>query len=70
MPRATTRKDKEAKYFTLQQHISNELPYFSLFFQNRATLTKKDVYGDFTPQVDNIFNGIENWFINTVKAQE
>lgn len=68
--RATNRFDKAAKYAELQQHISKELPYFSLFFQNRAMLIKKRVNGDFDPLINNIFNGAEGWFVNTIEVEE
>ncbi|KAB3527261.1 peptide ABC transporter substrate-binding protein [Alkaliphilus serpentinus] len=65
--KATTREEKVAKYSEVQQLIINDLPYFSLFFQNRALLVKKSVYGDFDPRMDDIYNDIEDWYINRVE---
>ncbi|SCY06340.1 peptide ABC transporter substrate-binding protein [Alkaliphilus peptidifermentans] len=61
--RSANREEKKNNYDALQMHISNELPYFSLFFQNRAILVRDKVKGDLQPQIDNSFNGIEGWFI-------
>ncbi|WP_243141124.1 peptide ABC transporter substrate-binding protein [Alkaliphilus pronyensis] len=63
--RSSNREEKKENYEALQIHISNELPYFSLFFQNRALLVNDRIKGDIEPHMNNRLNGIEDWFIET-----
>ena len=56
---------KEEEYGKLQEHIIEELPYMSLFFKNASILVRNKVKGEFKPNNYNLFNGIEDWFINT-----
>lgn len=62
---ATSREVKYDRYQELQAHISEELPYISLLFQNSAIMVKDKVKGDLKPHHQNHFNNINEWFINT-----
>lgn len=63
--RAPNKVEKEKAYEALQQYISEELPYFSLFFKNAPLAVRNKIKGDFKPNKYNLFYGIEDWFINT-----
>ncbi|SNS85108.1 peptide/nickel transport system substrate-binding protein [Anaerovirgula multivorans] len=63
--RAPSRTEKEKSYSQLQKHIAEELPYFSLFFKNGSIVVRDKVKGEIKPNNYNLFNGIEDWFINT-----
>ncbi len=63
--RDISRQGRLQNYQKLQQHIANEIPYLSLCFQNNAILLRDHVKGDKQPNNNNVFRGIENWFINT-----
>lgn len=62
--RAPSRAEKEESYSQLQKHIAEELPYFSLFFKNGSIVVRDKVKGEIKPNNYNLFNGIEDWFIN------
>ncbi|SET75977.1 peptide/nickel transport system substrate-binding protein [Natronincola peptidivorans] len=63
--RASSPSEKQKKYSELQNHIVEEVPYVSLFFKNGSIVVRDKVKGEFQPNYYNLFNGIENWFINT-----
>ncbi len=69
--KAPSREQKQEAYKLLQNHITEELPYISLFFKNSAVAVRSNIKGNFHPQSDNHYNGIEEWFINyNVKEEE
>ena len=43
--------------------ITEELPYVSLFFKNKALLIDKKIMGDVDPTFHNIYRNIEKWYI-------
>ena len=63
--KSPTRNQKLANYKLLQQHITDELPYLSLFYKNSAIAVRSTIKGNFHPQPENHFNGIAEWFINS-----
>lgn len=57
-------KDRKLKaYEKLQSVITEELPYVSLFFKNKALLIDKKIMGDVDPTFHNIYRNIEKWYI-------
>lgn len=62
---APSREAKYERYQELQQHISDELPYLSIMFQNGAIMAKDKIKGQLKPHLQNHFYNIEEWFINT-----
>ncbi len=69
--KAPSREQKQAAYKLFQNHVTEELPYISLFFKNSAVAIRSNIKGNFHPQSDNHYNGIEEWFINyNVKEKE
>ena len=55
---------KKGTYDRLQNQIIEELPYFSLFFKNGSIAVRDKIKGNFKPNNYNLFNGIEEWYIN------
>ena len=55
---------KKRTYDRLQKQIIEELPYFSLFFKNGSIAVRDKIKGNFKPNNYNLFNGIEEWYIN------
>lgn len=60
---ATTEASMIESYKNLENHIIEELPYISLYFRNASVLTSSRVKGELTSNMNNVFLGIENWFI-------
>jgi len=63
--KAPSRNQKQANYKLLQKHITEELPYLSLFYKNSAIAVRSTIKGNFQPQPENHYNGIAEWFINS-----
>ncbi|MFA5576193.1 MAG: peptide ABC transporter substrate-binding protein [Tissierellaceae bacterium] len=57
------RGKKLGSYEQIQGIIVEELPYFSLFFKNKALLIDRKIMGDLSPSFYNPYSGIENVFI-------
>lgn len=67
---APGREEKLEAFKALQRHITEELPYMSLFFKNSAIAVRSTVKGEFSPHAENHFNGIEEWFINSREKEK
>ena len=63
--KSPSRSEKLKNYELLQRHITEELPYVSLFFKNSAIAVRSNIKGNFQPQANNHFNSIDEWFINS-----
>ncbi len=57
------RENKEMHYNNLQRLIVEDLPYFSLFFKNKALLIDSKINGNMNPSFTNPYRGIEKAFI-------
>lgn len=60
---ASSRGDKLLAYKELQDFLVLNLPYVSLFFNNKALLVDTAIIGDLNPTFFNPYNGLENCFI-------
>lgn len=60
---APNRNMKSEVYKKLQNHITEELPYVSLYFRNKSILVDKKVKGNISPTFYNIYANIEEWYI-------
>lgn len=60
---SNNREEKLKKYKEIQDLIVEELPYFSLFFKNNSILVNNRVKGEIDPNIINIYNNIENYYI-------
>lgn len=60
---ASSRENKLKAYKNLQNLITEELPYVSLYFKNNALLVDKKVMGDINPSFCNIYKNIDKWYI-------
>ncbi len=61
--RATNRDKKLKAYEKLQSIITEDLPYVSLFFKNKALLMDKKIMGDIDPTFHDVYRNIEKWYI-------
>lgn len=61
---------KKEKFSALEEQLTTEVPYISLFFRNGAIIVKDKIKGDLKPQSYNIFSNIEDWFINVKEASK
>lgn len=57
------REEKINNYADLQKYIVFDLPYFSLFFKNKALLVDSKIEGELEPTFFNPYSGIENCYI-------
>lgn len=60
---ADNRNSKLKAFEKLQSHITDELPYISLFFRNNALLVDRMVMGNIDPSFFNLYRNIEEWYI-------
>lgn len=60
---ASSRDNKLKAYKNLQNLITEELPYVSLYFKNNALLVDKKVMGDINPIFCNVYKNIDKWYI-------
>ncbi|MBU5427243.1 peptide ABC transporter substrate-binding protein [Tissierella pigra] len=60
---AGTREEKLKSYSELQELITKDLPYVSLFFRNKALLIDSKIIGDLNPRLFNPYKGIEKAYI-------
>lgn len=51
-------------YSKLQMHISNQLPYLSLYFRNSAFIVNEKIKGNIKPHHMNVYQNIHEWYIN------
>lgn len=58
-----TREKKLEAYGELQELITTDLPYVSLFFRNKALLIDSKIMGDLSPGLFNPYKGIEKSYI-------
>ncbi|MFW6015007.1 MAG: peptide ABC transporter substrate-binding protein [bacterium] len=58
-----TDRSTENAYNELLNYVQEQLPYYSLYFKNSATILNGKIYGDLMPNTYNILNGFENLFI-------
>lgn len=65
---AVNREGKLNSYKELQKIIISDLPYVSLFFNNKALLVDSGIMGELNPTFFNPYNGLEKCFFAT-KAQ-
>lgn len=56
-------KSKIDAYKEVQKFIIKELPYVSLFYNNRGLLIDTKIIGDLDPRFYNLYNGLEDCFI-------
>lgn len=59
------REDKLLAYKKLQEFIVLNLPYVSLFFNNKALLVDTSIIGELNPTFFNPYSGLENCFVAT-----
>lgn len=57
------REDKLLSYHELQEYLIDNLPYVSLFYNNKALLVDTKIMGDLNPTFFNPYNGLEKCFI-------
>ncbi len=57
---AVTDDDMKAAYSKLQKYISQELPYISLVFRESKIYWSRDIDGEMTPSLHNVYGGIED----------
>ena len=50
-------------YSKLQMHISNKLPYLSLYFRTSALITNEKIIGDVKPHHMNAYQNIHQWYV-------
>ncbi|MBB6214927.1 peptide/nickel transport system substrate-binding protein [Anaerosolibacter carboniphilus] len=60
---AKSAEDRKQKYRDVQNTILEEIPYYSLFFENNALVVKDYVKGNIDPKPYNIYNNIEQWYV-------
>ncbi|WP_053957534.1 ABC transporter substrate-binding protein [Inediibacterium massiliense] len=54
---------RRKKYEKFQKLFVEEIPYLSLYFKNSSIIVRGRVKGDILPTNSNIYNNIENWYI-------
>lgn len=57
------REDKQENYKELQDLISEDLPYISLFFKNKSLLLNNKIKGNLQPTFFNPYKGIKSGYI-------
>ncbi len=60
---AKTSEIRKQKYRAVQNTILEEIPYYSLYFENNALVVKDYVKGEIDPKPYNIYNSIEQWYV-------
>ncbi len=55
---------KQSLYHELCDILRQEMPIISLYFENDVLIFDGRLQGDITPSATDIFNGIEDWFLN------
>ncbi|WP_066504322.1 ABC transporter substrate-binding protein [Abyssisolibacter fermentans] len=60
---AQDRETKRESYINIQKLISEDLPYVSLLFKNKAILVNNKIMGDIKPETFNLYYNIDKWFI-------
>lgn len=60
---AVQEEDVKTAYSNFQKYAADEIPYISLVFRNSALFTNKRIYGEIQPLENNIYNNINEWFI-------
>lgn len=58
-----SREEKIDLYEKFQKHIVEDIPYMSLYFENKGLLVDTRIQGDLNPTFFNLYNGIENCYI-------
>lgn len=53
----------KAAYYELQKYEAEEIPYIPLFYRESALFTTKRIKGNINPIQSNIFDNIDNWYI-------
>ena len=62
---SSTQESSTAEAFLkIQNLITEDLPYISLYFRNTAVLADGKIHGEISSNVDNLYIGIENWYIH------
>ncbi len=56
-------KERKSQYSKLQDKIIQELPYIHLYFNESAIIVNDRIKGPIQPTDYNIFNNIEEWYI-------
>lgn len=60
---AYNEEDKFLAYKNILEHITEELPYVSLFYRNKALLVDTKIMGELNPTFFNPYNGLEKCFL-------
>lgn len=60
---AVQEEDVKTAYSNFQKYAAEEIPYISLVFRNSALFTNKRIYGEIQPLENNIYNNVNEWFI-------
>ncbi|AOT72730.1 ABC transporter substrate-binding protein [Geosporobacter ferrireducens] len=63
----TDAQKKKEIYSAIQGKITEELPYFGLFFKNSSVVIRDYVGGDVSPKPFNIYYNIENWILEDME---
>lgn len=58
-----SREEKIGIYEKIQEKIAGDLPYSTLFFINKGLLVDTRIKGELSPTFFNIYNGIENCYL-------
>jgi peptide/nickel transport system substrate-binding protein len=56
-------EEEKETYDKIQKMIASDLPCYSLYFRTSAVLYNQKLKGDIKPTSMNIFNNIEEWYI-------
>ncbi|MFT9493611.1 peptide ABC transporter substrate-binding protein [Anaerosolibacter sp.] len=60
---AKSPESRKQKYADVQKTILEEIPYYSLYFENSALVVKDYVKGEIDPKPHNIYNSIGQWYV-------